>query len=295
MTFSTDDGSIYLIYLFVALPILITFPFVVRIRSRLRLRRQYHTQTILALYEAPAKLTPAEIGYIYDTKLNGRELIATIFDLEYRNIIQIDETGRLTLGNTSSQPLKPHETYAISLIQNNTLASVTQPIDHAILRPFEKAVRQTLIMQQYMNKSYLSSLIIQSFKICGYVFLVSTAIFVLYASLIQYPPTTSLGAILFMSIMILIVFTILFFPLYIGLSVLLIIMYVKLDGVHWIGTKPLRKIWPEIEGYRMYIKQAQLNRLNFASEELRSKAIERDFAYAVALGMKLDWIARFRQ
>ena len=64
--------------------------------------------------------------------------------------------------------------------------------------------------------------------------------------------------------------------------------------MRWIGTKRLRRTWPDIEGYRMYIKQAQLNRLNFASEELRIKALERDFAYAVALRMKVDWKSRFK-
>lgn len=295
MTFTTDDGSIYLLFLFVALPVLITFPFVVRIQSRLRLRRQCRAQTIVALYEAPAKLTPAEIGYIYDAKLSSRELAATIFDLEYRNALHIDATGRLTLKDVSTLRMKPHEAYTLSLIQSNILTSITQPIDTVAVRAFRKSVRQGLVMQQYMHKNYTSGLIVQAFKISRYVFFTSTAIFILYASIMQYPPDTQLWVILTVDAGVIVALTILFFPLYISLGLLMTWLYIKLDGTHWIGTKPLQEIWPEIEGYRMYIKQAQLNRLNFVSEELRSKASERDFAYALALGMKLDWRARFTQ
>lgn len=83
------------------------------------------------------------------------------------------------------------------------------------------------------------------------------------------------------------------FPIYVLTGIILAIMYVQIYGTHWIGTKKLRSAWPEVEGFKLYIKEAQLDRLLFTSSELKQASKERDYGYAVALGMDLHWQARF--
>ena len=296
MTFSTDDGSIYLLYALVALPLLIIFPLIIRTLSRIRLSRLYHSRTILAEYEPPAGLTPAELGYMYDAKIKSNEFIATAFDLEYKNIIIIDVAGGLSLPVDAStkQPLKPHEEFIVAIIGRGEYTSLFQDVSLLNTHTFKQAVSQSLVAQGLIRPHLYQRLLIGILKMTRLVFFFYSALIVLFFAIFKFAPSTSIGVILFVSAMMFVGFTALFAPLYVFLGAVLTYIYVKLDGMCWIGTKLLKQTWPDIEGYRMYIKQAQLNRLNFASEELREKALEKDFSYAVALRMKIDWKSRFK-
>lgn len=298
MTFSTDDGSIYLLFVFGALPILIVFPLVARAISRFRLRRLYHARTILAMYESPAGLTPAEIGYLYDAKLKTNELVATVFDLEYKNVIAIDETGelsRIAVAAEVGKALKAHENFVMNLIDRGEYRSLFQDLTLLHSQLFKNAVSQSLVTQGLMQPHLYQRLFTGAIKMTGFVFIFFSSLVILFLAMMQYAASSSLPEILFVATIALIAFTMLFTPLYICLGVVLTYIYVQIDGMRWIGTGLLKRTWPDIEGYRMYIEQAQLNRLNFASEELRAKALEKDFSYAVALRMRLDWKSRFSE
>lgn len=295
MTFSTDDGSIYLLYMFIALPILVIFPLVVRAVSRLRLRRLSRSRTIVTMYESPAGLTPAEIGYIYDASLKAHELVATVFDLEYKNIIKIDEKGKVSLDtvNAQTQPLEAHEKFIIQLIVRGEYASVLQDLSIINAQLFKQAVSRSLVNKGLIQEHFYQRVFFGALKMIRNVFFFYSSLIILSITSLLFVSPISISEVLFMCVISLIAFTLLFTPLYVTLGLVLTFIYVKLDGMRWIGTKRLRRTWPDIEGYRTYIKQAQLNRLNFASEELRMKALEKDFSYAVALRMKIDWKSRF--
>lgn len=294
-TFSSDDGSIYLLYAAIALPILIIFPLVVRAISRFRLRRMSRSRTIVALYEPPKALTPAEIGYLYDASLSSREVVATVFDLEYRDIIAIDQKGNLAINTATAdgQQLKSHEKFVLRLIDRGDYLSILQNLNTLNLQLFKQQVALGLAAKDLVREQFYLRVFFGALKMIRNVFFFYSALILLSTSLLFFMSPFSVGDILLVGIISLIGFTFMFGPMYVALGIALTFIYVKLDGMRWIGTQRLRRIWPDIEGYRMYIKQAQLNRLSFVSEELRIKSLERDFAYAVALRMKIDWKSRF--
>ena len=56
-----------------------------------RTRRHYlrNMRTVVAEYEPPFDLRPAEIAYLYDTTMGEEEVLATIFDLERRGYVML--------------------------------------------------------------------------------------------------------------------------------------------------------------------------------------------------------------
>ncbi|MDB5187110.1 MAG: hypothetical protein JWM07_582 [Candidatus Saccharibacteria bacterium] len=295
MTFSTDDGSIYLLYMFVALPILIIYPLVVRTISRLRLRQISRAQTIVTMYESPGNLTPAEIGYMYDAALNTRECVATVFDLEYKDYIQIDANGGLSLNMASPQTdsLKGHENFIMQRVGDGSYVSILGDLSIIDSQLFNHEVSNSLVSRGLIQEKFYLRVLIGVLRAIRNVFFFYSLLIIITIGSLLYTTSLSISEVLVMCAFMLVGFTLIFAPLYIVLGVILTFIYIKLDGMRWIGTKRLRHTWPAIEGYRIYIKQAQLDKLNFASEELRIKALEKDLSYAVALGMKVDWKSRF--
>jgi hypothetical protein len=296
MTYSTDDGSIYILYVIMALPLLIIFPIVVRIISRLRTKGLSRSRTIIAVYQSPKNLTPAEIGYLYDASLGAHEVAATVFDLEYKDIVTIDKTGAISITalNTQNLQLKSHERFMLQCISRGTYTSILQDMNILDLQLFKQQVGLGLVGKDLIRERFYQRVFFGSLRMIRNVFFFYSSLIIFGIASLLFQSLITFGEFMLMVTVSLIGFTFIFTPLYVALGIFLTFIYVKLDGMRWIGTKRLRRTWPDIEGYRMYIKQAQLNRLNFASEELRIKALERDFAYAVALRMRIDWKSRFK-
>lgn len=159
LSFSSDDGSIYIPLIAMALAMFIIFPLVQKIIFYFRLRRQLGSQTIIAMYESPRNLSPAEIGYMYDSKIDKTEIIGTLFDLEYRHIITIDRRGNLALSGNAPEGLKDYEILLTSLIKGGELKSIHGLIDPKLTHGFNQAVRSSLVSQGFMNKSLLAGYI----------------------------------------------------------------------------------------------------------------------------------------
>jgi hypothetical protein len=58
-------------------------------------------------------------------------------------------------------------------------------------------------------------------------------------------------------------------------------------------TKKFKQIWPEIEGYRDYIRQVEVDELKFESEELKTSSKNKALPYAIALELNTEWQKRF--
>ncbi len=290
MTFSSDDGTIYLLFVVFAIPILIFFPLVVRFIKLLRIQATIRSKTIIAMYESPVGLSPAEIGYLYDMKLQSREFVATLFDLEHRNYLVINgEGGIMTVANTTND-LKPHEALLIQMISKNELHNINDTITPGGLLMFSKLVRDSLINLELMNRSLIRGYVVRALKITLFVSPLTTTLFIVWLAI-----ATGIGPDLIVMFVLLmsLAFLIFFLPFYILLGIILTVIYVRIDGARWIGTKKLRDIWSDIEGYKIFIKQTQAERLRFANEELKATSKERDLAYAIAMNINVDWKARF--
>lgn len=84
-------------------------------------------------------------------------------------------------------------------------------------------------------------------------------------------------------------FLILFAPVYIVITIFLYIKFRKIDGADWLGTPKLKAIWPDIEGYRQFIKLVELDRLRYDTEQTEHKIKNSALPYAVALGFNTGW------
>jgi hypothetical protein len=115
----------------------------------------------------------------------------------------------------------------------------------------------------------------------------------LFVGWIIYTVHVPIASILIVALMISILQAFLVGPFYLLIGIFLTVIYVRINGMYWIGTKDLRVIWSDIEGYRIYIKQVVLRTIRFENKELKTTSTERDFAYALVLEMSLDWKSRF--
>lgn len=82
-------------------------------------------------------------------------------------------------------------------------------------------------------------------------------------------------------------------PAYSVAAWFIVVVYTKVAGMKWVGTKQLRKLWPKIEGYRVFIKVAELDRVHYEAEDIRAKIRAQYLPYAVVLGMDTGWQKRF--
>jgi len=251
------------------------------------------------MYESPSKLSPAEIGYLYDTKISKNELVGTLFNLEDRKIISISSSGKLKQINDSIR-LSEFEEYICSLVRRGTLTSINEKLDSTIYQTFSSMVRESLVSSEYMQDNLLSGFISSSLKIALRIYIVSVVTFIAYWFITAYyfhALDFALGEYGKISILVILMFIIIsatYFILYIIAGAILTLIFVKINGTIWIGTKKLKKIWNDIEGYKIYIRQAQLDRLKFENNEIKKASNEKDFAYAVALGMNINWKNRFK-
>lgn len=282
--------ALFLLAIF-TIPIFVIFPLALESMRRSRLRKMVRAQTIITQYDPPKDMTPAEIGYLYDVRLQTNEFVATIFDLEHRGIVSIDTAGKPTIKKAAPQGLKVYEQYIYRIIESGEIATLQYPMNFTHLYSFKSLVKGSLVEQGYLNKSFLKGLIISALKMTFLVSPLSMTVFIVGFVVIMQMPILD---IIFFVPIVLVMSTVFFLPLYMISGIILTAIYVARNGMYWVGTKQLRAIWSDIEGYRIFVKQVQLKKIRFEAEKSKSKAIERDFAYAIALSMDVDWRARFR-
>lgn len=64
---------------------------IIRLHKQLKYRSAKKSQTIIAQYEPPDGLKPAEVGLLLDNKAEMKEITATLIDLAIRRYIKIDQ------------------------------------------------------------------------------------------------------------------------------------------------------------------------------------------------------------
>ena len=136
------------------------------IRLRLRDRRLRKNETIVPQYEAPDKLSPAEVGYLNDDVTNGVEITAVIIDLARRGHLKItqneppkgiskfwDNKPDYTFEKTNSAPtdqLSPAEIHIYSALFSKGSTVQLSGIDRKAMANAVKAFDSTIenIMKQ---------------------------------------------------------------------------------------------------------------------------------------------------
>jgi uncharacterized membrane protein len=285
---------LFLLYSFIYLPIKLAVIVVAHAKQKADKIRLLQQNVVIAEYEPPAKLTPAELGFLYDTKLNLAETFATITWLQQQGLVTIDEQdNQLIISNVKShsESLKEFEKYILSQLARHQDQTITKKLLKRMNREVKKVGKneyhidfgrpQTIMNEQLEKQGYLVSKKEQIKRSLFRLLFIITALFLL--TLWAFKPDTVNETLAFL-------FFILFFsPAYFVVAIFLYAAATKVAGQPWLGSAKLKSIWPEIEGYKYFIKQVELDNLKFDSEQTKGIIKNKTLPYAIALGFNTGW------
>lgn len=282
----TGLPALVAIYALVSIPVVAISIIIASTVRRLHIIRQVRSHVIVAEYEPPLNLSPAEIGYLYDTKVQRREMLATIIDLEQRGFLALHKNNQ----QASVRPhpkgdgkLKDYEQLLISALQQRSHIDTTLFASHSL--QFGYLVRQHLIRKGYLRGNVLGHYIRLMIRTNLMAALLCPGLFMFVGLLnADTPSATNVLSTLFG----IPVFAIFLSPFYSPISILFVAIYARIVGQSWLKTSKLKKSWREIEGYRLYVRMVELDNLRFESKNKRAAIKNKVLPYAIALGFKLD-------
>ncbi len=274
-------------------------------------RRRLKKNVITAEYEPPLGLNPAEIGYLFDGKLREREIAATIIHLVQRGYLHVKAVKnqkKIYAGPRIGDDLKTYEKKLIeqALSAGEEGASADQLLSRFMSYKyksknlevtsgpreliFTQLVHSDLKRRQYVKGSMFKTFLLGAVKI-GLGLQIITIFIPL--TILWVAATASSGAadikillwMWFIGLMICIFF---FFPFVVAGAVLNYLRG-RIIGREWIITPKLSRLWPQIVGYRQYIKLVENDRLEFYSKEMKKISRNDTLPYAVALGFVKNW------
>lgn len=286
--------------LFFILPIII-------LRKRYFISRRLKKNPITAEYLPPLDLNPAEIGYLFDGKLKELEVGATIIHLIQSGILhvkKVEEKKKIFAGPRIDDNLKSYEKKLVEATDNpdGVTADVlvrrftTHKNDSFSFQVmaretvFTQLVHSDLSRRQFVRDRYMFRFLFSSFKI----FLIVT-LFLIYIPFVGAwafgalksgtAYTNTLEDLLVGGFFISIYF---FIPLY-AFSMVLNHYRARVIGREWLITEKLKRHWPQIVGYRQYIKMLENDKLKFSSRSIKEQSKTSSLPYAVALGCVKNW------
>lgn len=274
------NGNAALLFLLVVvtLPALVVISLYAFTSSRYRKHIFKSGQSIIAEYTAPDNLTPAEIGFLFHFNSNVTEIYGTAFDLERRGYITINRQAdglQISVKNPDPTGLKGHEAILINQFKNPGVLS--QMTARSLLMSFSQYVRMELEQAGYLK----GSVFIHYIRAVGWAILLMVLVFPGVLLLISHTFGT-IAVVLFFA------FTFGIF-VYAPTAFVLAWLYTRLAGHAWMGSVKMKSLWPEILGFRSYIKLAELGQIQYNSDDLKLACTNYAFAYAVALGFNTNW------
>ena len=280
-----DQAKLYGIYTLTLLAIsLALWGLVLALKDRLRKR----AMTVVAQYEAPDGLTPAQIGLLSDNKAALQELSATILDLAVRGYIKITlvrPKSWYRKANYRFDQLKPFDdlkdyekklitVFFYSMQPTVTMDDVTTHMSGSSsaaiqIQLINKQIGQGLKDAGYYNYTPSG----QGTEILAHS--ISSIGLVSYVGFI----TVSSHAVPLFAFLILLAFF--------AFQVWTIVRRPKLTDT---GLEE----WAKVEGFKLYLKVAESDRLNFSDAPVKTpERFNALLPYAVALGVEKEWAKQF--
>jgi hypothetical protein len=270
-------------------------------------RRRLKKQVITAEYEPPLGFNPAEIGYMFDGKLGEREIAGTIIWLVqkgYLHIKKVDGGKRIFAGPNIDENLKTYEKKLIAEADVPEGATADMLLGRfmtyksKIVRTnyaprqlvFTQLVHSDLQRRQYVPVTNYAKFFVGAFRVA---LLLATFIYFVPMIIAWILITVDSGTVDIQILLVLIFFAIMLtvftsIPFFIAGCVL---QYIRgrILGRQWIVTPKLARMWPQIVGFREYVKLVENERLEFYSEQLETTTKNDLLPYAVALGFVKNW------
>lgn len=246
-------------------------------------------QTVVAEYETPHLLEPAELGYLFDTRSRTQEFLATILSLAKRQAIKItaheNNNPLFSVNSGFGGTVSDIDSYALAWIRQEKHISwreISQTDRHSVHSQvgFEETVKNSVQGKGYI-KAYGGLLNPTSnfYTVVAWVVAAVGACVVLYRMLdagqLSYRQVDRLTVIL---------------P---GMAVLVLLSPLLIQVLLWSFrqgarrpfklTEKARQHWKDIAGYRLFLKTVEFSRL-----EVDPDPYDASLPYAVALGFEPD-------
>lgn len=249
--------------------------------------------TIVAQYDPPKNLSPAEAGYLYDMNCGKNEIKATLFDLERRRVIRFtDEKSIQIIDNNAFLTLKDFEKIAINEFSsiNDTGSLKIAQTKSSSINEFNRSVKEAVLAKGFTVKSKfleISKRAISFAIIIGLWPLIVCLINGVNFNNTSYRPW-EFGAFT-SGIALTLTATFFLFPFYIAAGFIMMKLWIKIAGEYWLGSKSVRAFWPELEGYRLFIKEADLESIQYDAGQNTNLPIDIVIPYAIAFNLDTKW------
>lgn len=255
------------------------------ISAHINIRRLTHQRlqqnTIIAEYTPPGNLSPAELGYIFDNKLTDAEVFGTIVYLQNLDFITIGESknGKLYIDrvNPGSEGLNKFEAAILELIPPDERKWITKKYIAMAVSETGPVLEKQLTQKGYIissNRRFDQAFIRHALIVIGLWIIFPLGFF-------QFVTTETIKAMLLLSPVITYI--------YVKFAKILYKSYFKIAGEPWYATDKLKKVWPDVEGYRTFIQVVEADRFTYKSDELKGVIKHEALPYAIALGFNTGW------
>ena len=256
-----------------------------------RTRRHYlrNMRTVVAEYEPPFDLRPAEIAYLYDTTMGEEEVLATIFDLERRGYVMLT-------------PVKEKDDFLIHLTDDHEHTKLHGVDSHVLAMIGSKGRRWRALQkdaERLLADGTFGRVIEQSLTAIGLLRAHGTksqqSLFVIIVkSVVSAVAVGGACALIYTGA-----------PLIIGVLVIQLawmpFLYQDLIGYARKSARTsgdvtplLAKVWPQIEGFCEFVKVVELDRIKFTNQDTQGEYQHALLPYAIALNLPTHWQNRFK-
>lgn len=277
------------------------------VRKRIERELNNRVGTVTTQYEPPHGLSPAEVGLLYDMKVDRKEFIATLFSLEQRKIIVMYGTDDIVVINKKKYAtLMMHEKLAVDqalgIVRDAGIKiydAQTGRLKYEIgskhftkkLLQFKKTIKQSVEARGIKLNNYGAVFIKRVLQV-GFFVGLWPLLFIAVSGTYNGQPY---GAFSFeaVSLSFVMVFTLglFFLPAYLFAGYILVWLWTKIAGRYWLNSKQARKIWPQLEGYRLFLEKVDLDNIQFESVH-EQNPVTKTLPYAIVFGLETKWEER---
>lgn len=267
------------------------------VSARLRQHQLSTDHTVIAEYGVPSQLSPAELGYIIDARFGSNELLATIAQLYAKKLVTLKalpgDDFQISTTTHADPSVDNCESCVLGYVRSlpdgvTTWKQLDSAVSEAVgpQADFEDSVLGSLVSKGLLYESSLKGLLfrstaqsIVSAAILSLAYLMGIGIWQGAHELTQ----TSTGFISLDRDVAFLIFLLAAAPVWLlafAYVNLLLYIYGHRDGVPLGGTEQLNKIWPDVAGYQLYLRETEYVRLQHDHD-----ACDASMAYCLALGL----------
>lgn len=260
---------------------------------------------VVAQYAPPNDLSAAEIAYLYDRTFGEQELLASLFSLEQHGKLRLEKVKSTDTANFKVVPLSKGTEKDLSSFNQELILSIRamQHQDWLSIKKdnnlwengFERYLERDLqakdliLLPDDLHRQKIITLFIGVLL----AFLATFGSFWVNGESLDIRSENQfevLGGQIY-TFVLLVLMAIETALLYAALRFATAMFCRGSNTVQ--GTALLSKLWPEIEGYRQYVQQVELDNVVFDNENSQQSTIQTVLPYAIALNLTTRWENRF--